>query len=270
MDQDRFLNACRLRDQGELDQAYREFSKLSEEIDEPWDKAMALLYAAKTLKLAERYDEATKQLSAARAVATDVVSGNSLIDERVAYVEVYLDFEDADLSWKLGQNLEALGKFDAMRGNHLTTLRKPEFRGVRESIEACRAFILVDLGRCGEALPVLEAAGSFTEYREGIAYYLGHCYLLGHEHQKAEEKLAEALRLGLPHNLEYRAHFELGVAFFELRNYAAAKRQFEKSAGMANSRYLKDAEIWKWLESTCLSLGLKTEARNYANLARPS
>jgi tetratricopeptide (TPR) repeat protein len=229
-----------------------------------------LLYAGKTLKLLERYDDAGCQLSAARTVAAEYSSPNSSADVRVIYLELYLDFEDADLCWKRGQNEEALAKFDAARKKHKQRLREADFRGVYETIEACRAFILADLGRCGEAMPILEEAGSFTEYKEGIAFYLGHCYLSAHDYCRAEEKLIEALRLGLPHNLEYRAHCELGIAYYELRDYAAARRELEKSVEMADESYLKDGSIWKWLEVTCRSLGLKDEARHYANLSRPS
>ena len=34
--------------------------------------------------------------------------------------------------------------------------------------------------------------------------------------------------------------------------------------------YIKQAHIWKWLEYTCKSLGLKEEAQRYGQLARPS
>jgi tetratricopeptide (TPR) repeat protein len=260
-----------MRDEDKFSEAYEEFLRIAETTEDRIDKAGALLYASKTLKLLERYDDATCQLNAARTVAAEYLAPNSSADERVIYLEVYLDFEDADLFWKRGQNEEALAKFDVVRKKHQQVLREPDFREVHEIIEACRAFILADLGRWKEAMPVLEKAGSFTEYKEGIAFYLGHCYLSALDYTRAEEKLSEALRLGgLPHSLQYRAHFELGQAYYKLQDYAQAKRELEKCAETADESYLRDGIIWKYLEATCRSLGLKDEARHYANLSRPS
>jgi tetratricopeptide (TPR) repeat protein len=102
-----------------------------------------------------------------------------------------------------------------------------------------RAFVLADLGRWKEALPILEAIQSRQEYREGIAFYLGHCHASAHEYKKAKPHFVEALKLGLPPNLEYRAHYELGVVYFALGGYAQAKIEFEKTLQTAAPAYLK-------------------------------
>jgi tetratricopeptide (TPR) repeat protein len=87
---------------------------------------------------------------------------------------------------------------------------------------------------------------------------------------RATEKLVNALRLGLPRSLEYRAHCELGIAYYRLKNYAQAKLEFEKNAETADSEYIQQAQIWKWLENTSRTLGLKDQADRYSKLAMPT
>ena len=225
---------------------------------------------AKTLKLLEQYDDARAQLSAARALVAEYSPRQSALDERVDRLEIYLDYEDADLCWKQGKSEEALAKFEGALKRYKKRLREPDLLGFYEIMQTVRAFILADLGRCSEAMPILEEARAFTEYMEGIAFYLGHCYLSAGNYGRAEEKLTEALRLGLPNSLEYRAHGELGMVHHELRDYAKAKQEFEKCVEKADARYIKQSEIWKWLESTCRHLRLRDEAEHYARLATPS
>jgi tetratricopeptide (TPR) repeat protein len=267
---EQLLNACRMRDEGKFSAALEEFLRIAETTEDRINKAGVLVYASTTLKLLERYDDARRQLGAARTVAEEYLSPNSSVDERTIYLEVYLDFELADIYRFEGKKEEALAGFDAMIKKHAQRLSEPRFREIRESIEACRAFILADLGRWREAMPILEKARSFTEYKEGNAFYLGHCYLSALDYNRAEEKLSEALRLGLPKNLEYRAHCELGMTYYQLHEYAQAKHELEKCVEMADTSYLRDGIIWKYLEAACRSLGLKDEARHYANLSRPS
>jgi tetratricopeptide (TPR) repeat protein len=70
--------------------------------------------------------------------------------------------------------------------------------------------------------------------------------------------------------LEYRAHCELGIAHYRLRDYAQAKLQFEKSAETADAEYIQESQIWKWLENTSRALGLKDQVERYARLATDS
>ena len=270
MDEQRFLSACRMREEGKLAEAYDEFSKLAQDTEDQIDRAGVLIYAAKTLKILGQYESATTQLKAVRELVPDHSFLNSVVDERLAHLEVYLDFEDADLYWQRGENTEALSRFEAALKKYTQRLHEPRFRGSYEAIQARRAFILADLDRWKEALPILEEIKSSEEFVEVIAFYLGHCYLAAHDYNAAEEKLTLALRLGLPSHLDYRAHCELGMTNYKLKDYAKAKQELEKGAEKADASYIKQSQIWKWLEVTCRSLGLKDEAQHYANLSRPS
>jgi tetratricopeptide (TPR) repeat protein len=173
----------------------------------------------------------------------------------------------------------ALNQFDAALKKHRldAALKKDSLapkdlhsRDFYESIQIRRAFILADLGRWKEALPILEGLTSTQEYKEGIAFYLGHCYVESGDYYRAEEKLTEALKLGLPSHLEYCAHCELGTTYYHLENYSRAKEEFERGAKQADATYIKKSQVWKWLEMTCRALGLKAEAEQYARMANPS
>ncbi len=87
---------------------------------------------------------------------------------------------------------------------------------------------------------------------------------------RARQKLERAISIGLKPQLDFQAHCSLGMALYELGEYAQAKLEFEHGVRAATPRYIKEAKIWKWLEYTCISLGLKEEAGHYASLSRPS
>ena len=272
MDEKRLLHACELVDEGKYPEAYSEFIQLAESTQDPLERATPLIYAANTLQTMGQEEAATAQLSAVRALIDKHRPSDATTNESFAGAESFFDFEDAHLVWLRGGGLEAaLSKFDAALNRHKLIREDPRARSLYEAIQIRRAFILADLGRWKEALPVLEQIESPQEYKEGVAFYLGHCYLAARDHTRAEQKLSEALSLGgLPHSLEYRARCELGVTYYEVQNYAQAKRELEKGAATADKSYLKDGTIWKYLEAACRALGLKDEAEHYASLTRPS
>lgn len=271
MDEQRFHNARRLRDERKFVEAYNEFIQIAEGTPDPLHKAGVLLHAAHTLEISGQYEAATSQLSTLRTLIEDHARTKSVRDERLPPLEFFLDFEEANLLWLRGDDPEAtLNRFEAALKKHRAVLKDPLSGDLYEATQIRRAFILADLGRCKEALPILEEIKSPQEYREGVAFYLGHCYLAADEYEKAEEKLTQALKLGLPGHLEYRAHCALGMVYYNLRDYSKAKQELEKGAEKADADYIKQSHIWKWLEFTCRLLGLKADADHYARLANPS
>jgi tetratricopeptide (TPR) repeat protein len=173
MDEQRFLNACELRDQGKFAEAYEEFIEIAEiAADHPLDKVEAPLFAVKTLEISGQVETATTKLFAVRALMED--HPKSERDERFAGLERFLDFEDANLFWLRGENPEAaLNKFEAALKEHRLPLKDPRSRDFYEASQIRRAFILADLGRWKEALPILEG----IKVTAGI--WRGHCILLG-------------------------------------------------------------------------------------------
>jgi tetratricopeptide (TPR) repeat protein len=271
MDEQRFLNACRLRDEGRLIEACSEFVQIAESTGDPLDKAGVLLHVAHTLVTSGEYEGATAKLSAVRALMEDYPLPTPDGDERFVALELFLDFEEANLFWLRGEDPKgALKRFEAALRKYTPPLKEPRSRDFCEGLQIRCAFVLADIGRWKEALPILEGITSPQEYEEGVAFYLGHCYVEADDYHRAEEKLTEALKLGLPSHLEYRAHCELGRTYYYLENYSIAKEEFEKGAQKADPSYLKQSQIWKWLEITCRALGLPAEAEQYARMAKPS
>lgn len=267
MDEERFLKACQLREDGKLREAIDEFYRIAEDTEDPVDKAGVLLNVATTLQALGQYDQAREQLSTARSIVAPLDDSNI---ERLLQLKVGLAFEEADILSYEGNLEKALAQFDLLLKNYDKELKEPELRKTYEMIQARRGFILADLGRCKEALPILEEAKSFEGRKAEISFYLGHCYVASRDYSKGAEKLLEALRIGLYERLAYRAHCELGIVHFRLKDYAQAKLEFEKCAETADKEYMQQAQIWKWLENTSRVLGFKDEADRYSRLTTPS
>jgi tetratricopeptide (TPR) repeat protein len=269
MDDQRFLKAIQLRDGGRLKEAVDEFYKIAEESEDPVDKAGVLLNLAATLRPLNEFSKAREELNAARRLVASLDDSpvGTLRDPRLLQLELSLDFEDADISGYEGELEEALEKFDLLLREYGQTLKEPEFRESYEMIQTRRGFLFADLGRCKDALPVLEEAETFESRKAEIYFYLGHCYLTDRDYARAAERLINALRFGLPRILEYRAHCELGIAYYSLKDYIQAKLEFEKCAETGDAEYIQQAQIWKWLENASRILGLRDEAERYSKLA---
>jgi tetratricopeptide (TPR) repeat protein len=102
-----------------------------------------------------------------------------------------------------------------------------------------------------------------------VNFYLGYCYISVEQYDEAKRLLEQSIEQGLPLHLEFRAHSALGMALYEAGDYVRAKRELEMGLRGANPRYVKEAQLWKWLHHTCVSLGLKEEAEYYNKLMRP-
>jgi hypothetical protein len=180
MDEQKFQHVYRLRDEGKVMEAYNDFIQLAESETDALDKAGALIYAANALRLSAQYEAATKELRAARTLMEGYPLSNSAAAEKFADLELFLDFEDANLLWLTDQNRQAaLDKFEAiLRKHRLPVSGDPRSHDAYEAIQTRRAFLLANLGRWQEALPILEGIESPHEYEEGIAFYLGLAILL--------------------------------------------------------------------------------------------
>jgi tetratricopeptide (TPR) repeat protein len=271
MDENRLERACELVDQRKYGEAYDEFVQLAEKTADPVEKLWPLLYAVNTLQMLGRDEAATSQLSTVRKLIEHHRPPTSSADEKFEAAEAFLDFIDANLLWLRGGNREAvLARFDGVLRKHEKAFKDRRAYELYEGLQIRRAFVLADIGRWKEAMAILENVKSPQEYKEGIAFYLGHCYLSANDYGKAADYLAQALSLGLPERLEYRAHCELGMTSYHLGEYAQAKMEFQKSAQMAGAQYVRESQIWRWLELTCRALGLRSEAEEYARMQNPS
>lgn len=272
MDAQRFEHACQLKEKGKLKESFEEFTKLADDSEDPIDKAGAVLYAAASLKMAGEFKLAKQQLNTVRGILANLphLGKDTSTDERTVWLGIAVGFEEADVYRAEGQTEQALAKFRDVLSRFAVQLHQPSYRSDYEMIQTRHAFMLADLGRWDDALPILEEAESFEQDKGAINFYLGYCYVAIGDNAKGEQKLRKSLEMGLPPHFEYRAHCALGKAYHKLEDYAQAKLELEKGARTADPSYIRQAELWKWLEVTCRNLGLKDEAEHYAKLARPS
>lgn len=238
--------------------------------EDPTDKAAAMLYAAASLKMAGEFEPARQQMKVAREILTNIRQSDTSTNERTVWLGIAIGFEEADIDRTAGRSEEALSKFRDLLSRFAVQLRHPSYHSDYEMIQTRRAFMLADLGRWNDALRILEEAESFEQDKGSINFYLGYCYVAVGDHAKGEQKLRKSLEIGLPPHLDYRAHGALGKAYHKLEDYAQAKLELEKGAQTADPSYIRQAQLWKWLEIARRHLGLRDEAEHYAQLARPS
>lgn len=149
-------------------------------------------------------------------------------------------------------------------------LAQPDLRDIRETIQGERAFLLADLGRFAEAIPILETLEPSQHENSSLLFYLGYCYAMIGDYHRARPKLEAALKVGVPPFMLSAAHSSLGFAYYMAGEYSRAKLELEIGARTASAEYLKQGRIWQWLEATCKALGLEGEAERYAKLAGSS
>jgi tetratricopeptide (TPR) repeat protein len=251
-------------------EALEVFFKTAEETTDPLTKAYALLLASDALVQMSETERAEQTLKSVRA-SLDVVHANSnqesVEEQRLKYM---LELQETAIADALGRRVEALERYRLFLKRGEDERDTLPFSDIYEKAEGEMAILLVDVNRSSEALPILEKLEISQLGSAVLLSYLGTCYYVLHQPEKAAKKLEEAIRLGLPPNFLFRAHCVLGMAYYLLQDYVNAKQELEQGVRTATPRFIKEAEIWKWLEWSCIGLGLKTEAEEYGRMARPS
>jgi tetratricopeptide (TPR) repeat protein len=164
----------------------------------------------------------------------------------------------------------AIERLGATLARFKDEIQEPTRIEIYDEIQTRRAYFLTDLDQFEKAIPILEEARLRWNDDTIFLFYLGHCYFRAKRWAEAQQKLQRALTLGPRPGIAFQAHGSLGMVFYETGDYRRAKDELETSAKLAAPDYIKDAHIWKWLEYTCIRLGLKEEVRVYGQLARPS
>jgi tetratricopeptide (TPR) repeat protein len=263
-----FEKAVALARQGKHREAIDIFLGLANNTDNLFEKAEMLINAAHAFKEIEQFDLARNQLAAVRGLlhlpshvppstANDAIRSGLLIN---------LELEDARISAGEQKLEEALDKLNLLLTTHRSDLLKPNFAVTYQTVRRDRAFLLADSGHFEEALPELEDLDSREPHDPWILFNLGYCYRCTARYSDAQRKLEEAIKAGLNPDFEGRAHCILGASCYELGEYTRAKLELEIGVQTAAPRYLKGSRIWRLLEYTCISLGLKAEAEYYASL----
>jgi hypothetical protein len=130
MDDQRLLNASYLRDQGRLREAADEFFRIAEDTNDVVDKAGVLLNAATTLRALGDFDHARRQLDEIRRLTplSDIEPSTVVKDERILWLAISVEIEDADIHRAEGNEKAALARLDDLFSRYERRLRSsPKF-----------------------------------------------------------------------------------------------------------------------------------------------
>jgi tetratricopeptide (TPR) repeat protein len=225
------------------------------------ERAGLLLNKANLLRLLNRITEAREAVHLALKLApNDPETG------------LACDYIGGGLCDDEGKTSEAYTLLTAALAKHKELLDLPDHRIIYEDLQRRRAFGLFEMGDCTNAVPLLEEALSFesTERKSGVLACLGNCYARMKEYEIARKFLLQAIELGNLHDWEGLAHYDLAKTYACLRLLQESKREFELCAERAAEFQLSLQDVYKWLTRVCRGLGEKSEAENYARLARPN
>jgi tetratricopeptide (TPR) repeat protein len=265
-------HACALRDQGKFREAYDEFLLAANDTDSILEKAGILLNAVTALRQPDELELARKGLDTVRELLA-VLSRSGVLSpsdqDELIRLTVGAEVEDAEIRSDEGQLDDAIKKMTKILEDYEPRLKERRLIEVSDYVQVRRAFLWAEMGLFEKAKPRLEELGSRQYQNPTFLFYLGRCYMVTKEFPKAQQKFERAISLGLRPPFDFQAHCSLGMALYELGEFAKAKLELERGAQTATPRYIKEAKIWKWLEYTCISLGLKEEAERYGRLARP-
>jgi len=264
--------AWALREEGKFHEAYGVFMLAANNTDNALEKAGILLSAATNLTQSEEQERARTQLKQVRELlgSLNPVALNQDEKDELVRVTVCIEIEEAEVLASEGKIEGAIERLAATLARFENEIQEPSLIAVHDEIQTRRAYFLTDLDQFEKAIPILEEVTSRRNDDTIFLFYLGHSYFRAKRWSEAQQKLERALALGPRPRIAFQAHGSLGMVLYETGDYQRAKEELEASAKLAAPDYIKQAHIWKWLEYTCVSLGLKEEARRYGQLARPS
>jgi tetratricopeptide (TPR) repeat protein len=261
-----------MREEGNFREEYGLFMLAANRTVNLLERAGILLNAATNLTQSDEQERSRNQLKQIRELLGSMnPSGFSKAEQdEFVRVTVGIEIEEAEVLVTEGQIEAAIERLAATLARFEDEIQEPSRIEIYDEIQTRRAYFLTDLGRFEKAIPVLEVAKSRRNDDTIFLFYLGHCYFRAKRWGEAQQKLERALALRPRPRIAFQAHGSLGMVFYETGDYQRAKEELEASAKLAAPDYIKQAHIWKWLEYTCMSLGLKEEAQRYGQLARPS
>lgn len=251
---------------GNRGEALQELRQLTDNVDDPWDKAELIYHEIMFLLEMGEIPQAKERLSGLAAAIASLSSVSPRdgyqLDVRIS-LPVMARYAELKVTIAEGKEAEALHILEDLASRYPKQLSTPSFSTIFDEIESQHGFLLADLDRWEEAKPILERASPPEMWKGVLSYYLGHCYYNDGDYQRAQGKLVEALKQGLPRRWEAKTRYVLGIVYYHFSDVQAAKNQFELCADMADPAYLRTTKIWEWLEATSRQLGLQEEADNY-------
>jgi tetratricopeptide (TPR) repeat protein len=265
-------HACDLREQGKFREAYEEFLRAASNTDNILEKAGILLNAVTNLTQSADFETARNQLDKVRELLSllNPINLNTFDQDEFLQVTVGIEIERSEILTAEGKLEEAIQQFTKTLEEYEPLLKERRLFDALDDVQKRRAYLWADLGSFEKAKKRLDEMESRQGDNSIFLFYLGHCCVTTKEFRRAQQLLEKAISLGPPPNIAFQAHCSLGMAFYELGEYKNAKLELERGVQTATPRYIKEANIWKWLEYTCVSLGLKADAERYGQLARPA
>lgn len=267
-----FREGTDLEAKGKYREAAQIFLNLSAIAENGMLKINSLIHATHALKETGQLKAARDLLEKTRSFLS-IVSDGQLDGAEKEYIhglEINLDLEAARITAGEGNAQGAVAELELLLAKHRSNLQIPSFAEIYRMVRRERACLLADLGRFEDALTELEDLNSNAPRDSWILFNLGYCYRCMERYSDAQLKLEEAIKIGLTRDFEGRAHCILGAASYELGEYVRAKSELEVGVRMAAPHYIRGSRIWRLLEYTCVSLGLKDKADFYASLDKGS
>lgn len=251
--------------EGDRAEALRELQELAKSITEPWRKSALLYHEALFLVEMERVSEARRCLEEfKRTLASlDKPPRDSYEDDLPHNLALMSRYTEVRVLLAESKESEALQILDELALVYPRQLSLAGFEDIAKELETYRALLLGDAGRWFEAKPLLENAAPPEAWRGIVSYYLGHCYYVLQDYDRAQFQLIKAMSLSLGDKWQGRAHYIRGLVEYHLGNLAEAKRQLELSVKTATPEYLTTTRVWEWLEAISRSLGQYAEAKQY-------
>lgn len=265
MDQQRFENANRLWNNGQVRDAACEFRAMALEANDSDEKAAALANEHKAYCQLQCFDEAQAVMCEIRKLPV-----------KDPYVRMIIDIGDACMMTLTGKIKEGESLFEnVLRVNH-EELQTSNSRHLYELVQQRRGFGLTTLERYTEAVPVLEEAAAFpnasVEDVQSIWFHLGICHVALSENKLAKEAYRRAIELGMRNATEADAHYRVALIYFMEQAFAQAKHHLEIALHLPDrvlSAKLRKA-IYQQMSRTCHHLGDGEEEKKYQKLAQAS
>jgi tetratricopeptide (TPR) repeat protein len=200
--------ALALKEEGKHNEAAELFLCLAKQTDRAFERAGMLLNVTDSLKSAGHLAAARDQLDAVRELL--IIPDDAALakaDEEMRHrLLIGVELEEARMSAAAGETGDAIARLNATLASHRAEMGKRGFADLYQAIQRDWAFLLTDSGRCEEALPILMEVDSADPHDRWTLFYLGYCCFDGRKFVEAQEKLEEAIHLGLTPDFQGRAH----------------------------------------------------------------
>ena len=245
---------------GDFSTALREFEFLESQVEHPGDVAPLRLAQASCL-----FDmgKAAEALGRIRTVDQEQLAFPNLI---------VFEFEYARIMRELGERIEALERTrKALKAISIAN-DKSSTEVIAGNLRALCGVLLADLGRCDEAIPMLEQVSVEDESWADAKIQLGDCKYKKKQYRDAirdyQDVVSSKTRNGsilLPSALR-----NIGYAFYDLEEYASAVEYLTKVEDQYDAYPDMKEQLFSILASAYIHLGKIDEAKKYRHPSNSS